>query len=135
MPNSGLAPNGGDRQFYSKCGALAFSGTRRRHHASMKFNERFHNRESHPKPTMASRDRTVSLREALENSRQELGFDARAAIGHTQLDLRLDALQFDPYQSLVWSKANRIGKQVPHDLLKSLGVTKNRSGIRAKNGF
>src|SRR5262249_44462990 len=67
--------------------------------------------------------------------RYEFRRDADAGIADAELNLRVDALDFNPDESILRRESNGIGKQIPDDLLQSLGIAENGSGPRIENGL
>ena len=51
-----------------------------------------HDGESQAEPAELARDGAVGLSKALEQMRQEFGFDADAGVAHDDIDVRADAL-------------------------------------------
>jgi hypothetical protein len=70
---------------------------------------------------LASR-RTVGLGEAFESPRQKLGRDAGTRIGNADRKVAVALLYADADLTARGSELNRIGQQIPDDLLDAIGI-------------
>ncbi len=74
---------------------------------------------------------TLRLSEALEDVRQEGRRDPLAGVAHAQLDVAVDRTDGDRDASASGRELHRVRKQVPGDLLDTVGVPQHRrpSGV------
>src|SRR5262245_35353877 len=85
-----------------------------------------HDGESQSQSTLMTVRPTVLLPEALEDVRQKLRLDPLPVVGDGDLDVRIGALKSDLHAPAIRREFDRIGKQVPYDLLQTLRVTRHR---------
>ena len=76
-----------------------------------------HDREAEAEPGLGARGRRVSLTEAVEDVRDELGVHAFAGVGDVDLDVRVDAGERQVDAPAFGRELHRVGEQVPHHLL------------------
>ena len=84
----------------------------------MEFDELFHDGEAEAEPAVLARGRGVGLAEALEEVREKFGSDAGAVVAHAQDEMLVVALQTDDDLTVWWREFDRVGQEVPGDLLE-----------------
>ena len=94
-----------------------------------------HERQSEPEPAVGPRAGAVALPEALEDVRHELGVDADAGVGDHDLGPSRHAAQADADLARRRRELDRIGDQVPDDLLETVGIAEDRAGPRIEDGL
>ena len=72
----------------------------------------------------------VGLAEALEQEGEQIGLDADAGVVDHDLDVRVDALEEDVDGSAFGREFDRVGQEVPHDLLQPRWVARDWPGVR-----
>src|SRR5262245_21978844 len=79
---------------------------------------------------MGSSHRTIGLRKTVENVGEELFADARASVGNGEFHAGTVSPKFNSHLAVSRCKTNRVGKQIPDNLLKALKVSGNRGCAR-----
>src|SRR5215510_5673179 len=85
-----------------------------------------HDGDSHSQSTLLAVRPTVLLPEAFEDVGQKLRLDPLPVVGDDDLDVRVGALKSYLNAPAIRREFDRIGKQVPYDLLQPLRVTRHR---------
>src|SRR6185503_7249253 len=71
---------------------------------------------------MPSRGSSVALLKAIKDKRQEVRAYAFSGVSHSNLRSRFNAIQFYLYKPSLGSELDRIGEEVPDDLLHPGGI-------------
>src|SRR5437773_5021467 len=77
----------------------------------------------------------MSLPEAVKDIRKELRANTLARIIYLDLGIGASPCEPDSNSPILGSESDRIGKQVPYDLLQAIGVTGDRAGRRVEFYF
>src|ERR1700722_1302043 len=117
-----LQLNDRQRQMDGKSRALAFALASSLYRATVQFHELFADRQPEPQTTKGSRGRAVFLREPIEDMRKIIRGNANAGVADAQFEVRIHTLEQDLYLTAFRSELDRIGQQVPHDLLQAAAV-------------
>ena len=86
-------------------------------------------RQPEPQPPRRSRRRRILLRESIEDPRQELGIDARAAVGHGQTRDVARRSTVSPTVAAPRRELDGVGEQVPDDLPKTGRITEHENRL------
>src|SRR5262245_46927158 len=106
------------RQLNAKSRAESLARALRMYLPAVQLNQVANDRQSESKPTVHSRDGAVGLTKTIKDIRQKCWRNTFAAIGYCDLHMRVCPLQLGLYSASFVSELNRIGKQVPNDLLQ-----------------
>src|SRR5262249_31613762 len=105
-----------------KSRAFAEPLTRGAHSPAVQLDYMTHDGESQPQPTVLAVRPGVLLPKVFEDVRQELRLDPLPTVGDDDLDVRVGALKSYLHAPAVRREFDRLGKQVPYDLLQPLRV-------------
>src|SRR6185503_13072711 len=121
------AAHRGKRQAHREGGTMAETTAVRFDRSAMQLDQVSDDGEPQPEPTFGARARRIRLTKALEDVRQERRIDAATAVAHADLRLRLRGL--DPHldAAVLGREFDRVGKQVPDDLLQAASVARDRA--------
>src|SRR5204862_5483811 len=100
----------------------------------MQLNQMPHDGQPQSESALRARSRTVGLTETIENVREELRSNADARVGYVDSYLRIPAFGGDFDLSAFRRELDRIGKQVPEDLLQTIGIPQH-AATRFHDGF
>ena len=78
--------------------------------------------------------RRISLAKPLENMGKKIRFNLFAGIRDVQLQMRVNSLQYDLHATAARSEFDRVGQQIPDDLLKAAGISGDRARIWINHG-
>src|SRR2546428_2755833 len=94
-----------------------------------------YNREAQPQSSVRSRGRAVRLTKAIKNIRQEFGSNTNAGIDHRNLNSKVLLRNLNPDFSAVRRELDGITKEIPKDLLETVGVAKHHTIARFNLSF
>src|SRR5579885_3512778 len=86
------------------------------------------NRETQTQSSHLSCCSRICLAKAIKDERQEIAFYANARILNSKFDIRVYLFQLNLDQPSLWSVFDRVGKQIPDNLLQAIGVAKHWPG-------
>src|ERR1700677_3314365 len=116
-----------------KRGALTFALTYGRYHTAVQFHELLADRQPQPEATKGPRGRGIFLRESIKNVRKVIGRNPNAGIADAQFQMRIHALEQHLYLASLRRELDRVGQQVPYDLLQAPTVTADDVLARPQN--
>src|SRR5688500_8800322 len=108
-----------ERQVNRESGSLILAGALDADAASVQLHQTLDDREPKSQAAITACRRRIALTESIENVGQEIRQDADARVANADLDMRINSLKIDLYRSALWGELDRVGNQVPHDLLKT----------------
>src|SRR6188508_2287152 len=117
---TGLADGEPDGERRSAAFALALGA----HPSTVQLDQMAHDRKAQPEAAMGSRRRAVALTKALEDVRQKILTDTFAIVTDAQLGLHPFALQVDLDLAALGRELDRVGEQVPDNLLQARGISR-----------
>jgi len=85
-----------------------------------------HVRQAEAQTDGLARARAVGLPETVEHDWQERGGDALAAVRHADLGVPALPAEVDVHAPVLRGELDRVGHEVPHDLLEPIGVAHER---------
>ena len=85
----------------------------------------FDDGKAEPQSTVAARERGIRLAKPVEYVRQELLLDARARVLYRQFEMRGHPFDDHLYRAAFWGEFDCIGKDVPDDLLQTVGISED----------
>src|SRR5665213_1052530 len=114
-------------------GASAFALTCGCYHTAVQFHELLADRQPQPEATKGPRGRGIFLRESIKNVRKEISWNANAGIADAQFQMRIHSLEQRLYLASLQRELDRVGQQVPYDLLQARTVTADDVLARSQN--
>src|SRR5688572_27715239 len=117
-----LTPNHGHWKTYCKGRSAACAGTLHANRSTVKFHQALHDRKSKAETAIRPGGGGIGLPEPFENMRKKLRLDTDTRIGHNDFNERVHSLQQHLDISTLGRELDRIGKQIPDDLLQTVGV-------------
>ena len=111
-------------------GALAVAGAERFHRAAVQLDQVAHDREPEPQAAVHTRGGGILLAEAVEDVGEEGRVDPRAGVGHVDGHAAVLPRQRDADAPAFGRELDRVGQQVPDDLLQPPRVAEDRLGVR-----
>jgi hypothetical protein len=112
---------------------LFFAGALDDDGPAVQLHEALHDGQSQTEPPVLAGRRRVPLPEALEQVRDELRPDADAGVRDADLDVGTHPLEPDSNLALPWRELDRIGDEIPDDLLQPARITGDRPGSRIEH--
>src|ERR1700721_6443 len=110
-------------QLDRKSGAAALALTCGGYHTAVQFHELLADREPQPEATKGPRGGGIFLRKSIKNVRKVIGWNPNAGIADAQFQMRIHALEQHLYLASLRREFDRVGQQVPYDLLQARTVT------------
>src|SRR5437870_3084197 len=92
--------------------------------AAMRFHEMPHDSETETKSAVHPRARSVGLTELVKHVRQKSGLNSNAGIGHSNFGIAGPFCKLHCYVTTLRREFDRVGKQVPNDLLKPVRISR-----------
>jgi hypothetical protein len=83
-------------------------------------------RQSQAQAAEAPCARGVGLLKPIKHVGQEVRPDAGASVCNDDFSLRPGAAQHDSHTPALWGELERVGQQIPHDLLQPRGIAGHR---------
>jgi len=102
---------------------------------AVKLRELLGNRQSEPESAVLARKARVGLSKSLEHIRQELRRDAAAGVAHRELHVGVHPREAQLNLAAARGELDRVGEEVPENLLQSIRISRDRSRERLDNGF
>src|SRR5690242_18553384 len=100
---------------------MSFAVTLGAHAATVQLNQMTHNRQPESHAAMLPARLLIRLPEAIENVWQKVGCNALAGIADHDLEMRVHSLRTNLDPPAARRELDRIGQQVPDDLLQPYG--------------
>src|SRR6202023_3512692 len=100
----------------------------RGNYAAVELDEVSDDREAETESAVFAGSAGVALAEALEDQGEQVSIDSFAIVGDSDFDVRIDLLRADLNTAALGSKLDRVGEQVPEDLLQAVGIARPRTG-------
>lgn len=100
----------------------------------MEFDELFYDGEAEAETAVLARGRGIGLAETLEEIRKEFGSHSGAGVAHTQHEVVVVALQAHIDPPMRGREFDRVGQQVPDDLLESGAIAHHLESPRSDVG-
>jgi hypothetical protein len=94
----------------------------------------FDDTEAKSQSAVVSGGRRISPAKALENMGKKIGLDTLTGIRNVQLEVRVNSLKDNLHSTAARSEFDRVGQQIPDDLLKPAGIAGNRARFRVNHG-
>src|SRR5262245_54917734 len=111
-------PQRRERQRDDECGALIFAAALDADRATVEFDELFYDRQAESEAAVRTGRRGIDLAEAFEDDWQVFRRDADPVVVDGDFEMRIDAGEDHVDLAAFGGELDRIGKQVPNDLLQ-----------------
>src|SRR5262249_29060751 len=124
-----------DRKADGEGCTLSLAGTINPNGTAMQFHKMVNNCETKTQTAMLSSTPTFCLPEAVKDIRQKVGPNSLPCVAHNNFDVRVDPFESDLHTPALGRKIDRVGEEIPQDLLQPGGVAGDRTGVRVDHGL